>query len=71
MVHCGRCGSGFSAARMRAVTFCPRCLLRSDVPSPLMPGPPMATAKAPEPQGMVDVATQPERLDASPIRPTG
>ncbi len=36
MVHCERCGSRFSSTRMRYVRHCPRCLLRSDVASPLV-----------------------------------
>jgi len=45
MVHCERCGSSFSSTRMASVLNCPRCLLRSDVSSPLVPGPPRARAR--------------------------
>ena len=36
MVHCERCGSGFSPIRAATILYCPRCLLRDDVSVPLI-----------------------------------
>lgn len=73
MVHCGRCGSGFSAARMRSVFNCPRCLMRSDIASPLIPGPPPAKeAPAASPPLPVDVVSPDNaEMRAQTFRPTG
>jgi predicted nucleic acid-binding Zn-ribbon protein len=36
MYHCERCGSSYSSVRAKYLTDCPRCLLRSDIASPLV-----------------------------------
>ena len=36
MVHCSRCGSGFSPIRAATIEVCPRCLLRDDIAVPLI-----------------------------------
>jgi hypothetical protein len=35
MYVCERCGAKYSSARAAQIEVCPRCLLRSDVASPL------------------------------------
>lgn len=47
MVHCERCGSSYKGNRMRQAQLCPRCLLRSDVAVPLVPGPPRRDSASP------------------------
>lgn len=42
MFHCERCGSKYHSARAATIDYCPRCLLRKDISSPLIPGPPRA-----------------------------
>lgn len=36
MYYCERCGSSYNSVRAKYLTDCPRCLLRSDIASPLI-----------------------------------
>jgi hypothetical protein len=63
MYYCPRCQSRFHSERAASIRDCPRCLLRDDVASPLVPGsPPRRDAPAPAPDA--------PKPDAAPFPPS-
>jgi hypothetical protein len=51
MYYCPRCQSRFHSERAASIRDCPRCLLRDDVASELVPGsPPKRDTPAPKPE---------------------
>ncbi len=79
MYYCPRCQSRFHSQRAASIRDCPRCLLRDDVASPLVPGSPPkrggAKPSAPppaasEPAAEVDSTAEPDTpppLTAGPV----
>jgi hypothetical protein len=75
MYYCPRCQSRFHSERAASIRDCPRCLLRDDVASPLVPGsPPKRDAPKPAPQAAPapdpDPAAEPDTpppLAAGPV----
>jgi hypothetical protein len=72
MYYCQRCQSRFHSERAATIRDCPRCLLRDDVASPLVPGsPPRRAAPEPAATGSTanpDPTTEP---DTPPSLPAG
>jgi hypothetical protein len=68
MYHCERCQSRFNSQRAAFIRDCPRCLLRDDVASPLVPGSPPRRDEAPADAGTA--APSPEGA-AGPDSATG
>lgn len=73
MYYCPRCQSRFHSERAASIRDCPRCLLRDDVASPLVPGSPPrrgGSGPAPAPAAEPDPTTEPDSpppLAAGPV----
>jgi predicted nucleic acid-binding Zn-ribbon protein len=57
MQYCERCGSRYSSVRAKHLTHCPRCLLRSDIATPLIHADDIARRR-PAPLGPVRAQTE-------------
>jgi len=67
MYYCPRCQSRFHSERAASIRDCPRCLLRDDVASELVPGSP-PKRDAPAPAADPDPSAEP---DTPPPLPAG
>jgi hypothetical protein len=67
MYYCERCQSRFHSERAASIRDCPRCLLRDDVASPLVPGSPPRRGER-QPANDTGARTDPDAPPALPVQ---